>query len=101
VDDDTMRPQDAPQPVSVPTRRGTTAQWLNSGLILRKGEGGRDLDTGVFKYGDGIHTWPELPVAYATLAQIEKAMGDLGLGGVDLPEDDWPDLTVLAEVAMT
>lgn len=41
-------------------RRDTAENWNKSTLILREGEPACAYDTGVFKLGDGVHTWNEL-----------------------------------------
>ena len=41
-------------------RRGTTAEWLSIGTVLREGEIGIESDTQRVKLGDGTHAWTEL-----------------------------------------
>lgn len=42
-------------------RRGTDSQWTSVNPILAQGEPGYDLDTHIFKIGDGITHWNDLP----------------------------------------
>lgn len=54
-------------------RNDTAARWstLDASLtVLYKGEMGIEIDTGKFKFGDGIHTWNELEYASAKPAVI-------------------------------
>lgn len=54
-------------------RNDTAARWstLDPSLtVLYKGEMGIEIDTGKFKFGDGIHTWNELEYASAKPAVI-------------------------------
>lgn len=67
-------------------RRATAAEWNVSSYVLAAGEIGISTDTGVFKWGDGVNTWSDLPVAfegvYLPLAGT-AANSDL-LGGVSV-----------------
>lgn len=49
-------------------RRGTTAEWEASDVVLGDGEIGFDTDTKQMKIGDGVSTWTELPYLYELLA---------------------------------
>jgi hypothetical protein len=42
-------------------RRGTDAQWAEADPVLRSGEPGYVLDTGLYKIGDGVTPWNNLP----------------------------------------
>lgn len=42
-------------------RRGPSTEWTQDNPTLAEGEPGVELDTGMFKIGDGVHTWNELP----------------------------------------
>ena len=44
-------------------RRGTTAEWAASDIILAEGELGMDLDLHIFKIGNGGDPWSTLPVS--------------------------------------
>lgn len=71
-------------------RRATATEWAASTLVMLQGEVGRDTTNNVVKFGDGVHMWPELPLA---ATPVQPSTGQ----PVD---DDWPDLTVLARSAM-
>lgn len=47
-------------------RRGTAAQWTAANPILAEGELGLELDTNLFKVGNGTTAWNSL--AYGALA---------------------------------
>lgn len=55
-----MRVVAQPRVTGVPPRYATTADWEASPLILLPGEEGVAWDTGIRKYGDGVHRWSEL-----------------------------------------
>lgn len=42
-------------------RRGLAAEWEKANPILLEGEPGYAVDTNVYKIGDGVHQWMELP----------------------------------------
>ncbi len=42
-------------------RHGTAAEWAAADPVLADGEPGFELDTGVFKVGDGVTAWSSLP----------------------------------------
>lgn len=46
--------------VRIQFRRGTSTAWTAADTLLAEGELGLELDTGMFKVGDGVHTWNEL-----------------------------------------
>lgn len=67
-------------------RRATAAEWNVSNYVLAAGEIGVTTDTGVFKWGDGVNVWSDLPVAFeAVYLSLEgtAANSDL-LGGVSV-----------------
>lgn len=43
-------------------KRGESNVWATLNPILQSGEPGYEIDTGVFKIGNGIDKWSELPV---------------------------------------
>lgn len=79
----------APQLVGVAMRRATAETWAASELVMLKGEAGRDVTNLIVKYGDGVHVWRDLPVAFQA-----------GVSSTPTGDGDWPDLTLLAEAAM-
>ncbi len=46
---------------TIKLRRDTAADWVFTNPILSEGEPGYELDTNKLKFGDGVHTWTELP----------------------------------------
>jgi hypothetical protein len=46
--------------VQIQFRRGTAAEWAQSNPILAEAEMGIEIDTSLFKIGDGIRTWNQL-----------------------------------------
>jgi hypothetical protein len=91
-----------PRPVAVPRRVGTSVEWATAHLILSAGEAGVESDTGVEKYGDGVHRWCDLPVAvdpYDTQSGVDS--GALAAHIADpTPHpayDDIPSVVVLYE----
>jgi hypothetical protein len=81
----------APRPVAVPYRYATDEEWATTALVLRPGEAGVAVGSGLIKYGDGVHRWPELPVHYAP--------ADTGTSAPPAPSSG-VSLTLLAEAAM-
>lgn len=57
-------------------RNDTSANWLASSLILKKGEVGFDTDLHIFKVGDGTKTWKEITTSFVDLAAVQKAIND-------------------------
>lgn len=47
--------------VKVQFRRGTAAQWTSADPLLAEGEMGFELDTNLFKVGNGVDNWEDLP----------------------------------------
>lgn len=45
----------------IQNRRGTSTQWTTANPILASGEKGFEIDTGLFKMGDGVSSWNQLP----------------------------------------
>lgn len=72
-------------------RRGTQDDWATINPVLAAGELGIELDTGMFKIGDGILNWNGLP--YGGL------QGPRGLQGPEGPKGDLGDVTPAAEAA--
>lgn len=46
---------------TIKLRRGTSARWSTFDPRLAAGEPGYEIDTGLFKIGDGNSLWTELP----------------------------------------
>jgi hypothetical protein len=41
-------------------QRGSSSRWAELNPLLNGGEPGVEVDTGLFKIGDGVHTWNDL-----------------------------------------
>ena len=54
-------------------RRGTAAEWDASSYILAIGEIGYETDTNLFKFGNGVDLYPDLP--YATTGGAQGPTG--------------------------
>ena len=48
-------------PVQILFRRGMSTEWTSVNPILGQGELGLELDTSLYKIGDGVNTWNDLP----------------------------------------
>jgi len=55
-------------------RRGTAQEWIDKDPLLDSGEPGFEIDTGLYKIGDGVHYWSELQ--YANQATSPLILGD-------------------------
>jgi hypothetical protein len=44
-------------------RRGLADRWVERNPVLADGEPGYETDTGLFKIGDGVSNWTDLPYA--------------------------------------
>jgi Major tropism determinant N-terminal domain len=75
--------------VSIPIlfRRGTALEGVTKNPILREGEGAFEIDTGLFRIGDGETHYVELPVFVTTdhvQSLVDAAMADAPGAAVDL-----------------
>ena len=62
-------------------RNGLLAEWEASSRILGKGELAWASDTGVFKIGDGEHTWKDIPRIYKDFESVQSAI-DTAVAGL-------------------
>ncbi|MCR6700856.1 MAG: hypothetical protein NVV68_06790 [Dokdonella sp.] len=85
-------------------RRGTAAEWTVSNPVLAQGELGIELDTSLFKVGDGVTAWGSLAygglegpqgASGATIAAVRTVFGSSGA----LMEGDEGALIVCDEAA--
>ena len=53
-------------------KRGTSDVWAQLNPILRQGEPGIELDTGIFKVGDGVTEWLDLKAINSSSIDEEK-----------------------------
>ena len=54
-------------------RRGFSSEWSEINPVLNDGEIGVEKDTGLFKLGDGFHSWAQLDY-YLPAAAIQQAI---------------------------
>ena len=62
-------------------RNGLSAEWEASSRILGKGELAWASDTGVFKIGDGEHTWKQITRTYKDFESVQSAI-DTAVAGL-------------------
>ena len=75
--------------VQIQLRRGTAAQWTAANPELSEGEIGIELDTGLFKVGDGVQAWTALP--YGGIQGPQGVAGVDGEEGAQGPKGDTGD----------
>ena len=46
--------------IKVQFRRGLASEWVSSNPVLDEGELGLELDTEIYKIGDGVSVWNSL-----------------------------------------
>ena len=67
-------------------KRAESYVWETLNPVLRQGEPGYDLDTGIFKIGDGVTEWLDLkainssPVEEEKVNELENIIGKPGEG---------------------
>ena len=68
----------------IAVRRGTAAEWTAVNPVLAAGEPGLEIDTGIFKVGDGQTPWLSLaPISSAPGVILGGSGGGGGGGGAD------------------
>lgn len=55
-------------------RNDVTASWADSTLVLEKGEVGIDTEKGIFKIGDGEHTFSQITKYFTSFDEVMKAI---------------------------
>lgn len=78
-------------------RRGSTAEWVSEDPILHSGEPGLDLDALLFKVGDGITRWVDLP--YYGEVGAQGPQGPTGATGAQGPSGT-PDVWVPSDYGL-
>ncbi len=73
----------------------TAANWADSNLVLLAGEIAVESDTGKFKFGDGEHSFKDLPYAGIDQAQLDAIEDNYTKL---TPADDVTDATALASI---
>ena len=57
-------------------RRGTSAQWATSTIVLATAELGLDTTLNKLKVGNGLYTWPNLPFINVLPSEIAELSQD-------------------------
>ncbi len=55
-------------------RNDVTASWADSTLVLKEGEVGIDTEKGIFKIGDGEHTFSQITKYFTSFDEVMKAI---------------------------
>lgn len=59
-------------------RRGTAAEWAAQNPVLGDGEIGVERDSSIFKVGDGVTPWADLPPRFAPYVHTHGDKSDVG-----------------------
>ena len=62
-------------PVHIQIRRGSAAEWTAANTILAEGEMGLELDTGYYKFGNGINNWNDLSYSQVSPEIVQDIVG--------------------------
>ena len=72
--------------IQIQFRRGTAAEWTSVNPILAEGEMGIELNTDLFKIGNGVDPWNDLPYGglrgYAGSAGVAGSVGNIAVENV-------------------
>jgi hypothetical protein len=72
--------------IQIQFRRGTAAEWSSVNPILAEGEMGIELNTDLFKIGNGVDPWNDLPYGglrgYAGSAGVAGSVGNIAVENV-------------------
>lgn len=55
-------------------RRALSERWVSLNYVLRQGEPGYEIDTGLFKIGDGSSSWADLPYPFETDVNVPRVV---------------------------
>lgn len=75
--------------VTFKLRRGHSDEWMADNPVLSAGEPGLETDTGLFKIGDGVASWTNLPYYLneeTTQGLIQAAIDNAVIEGVEGPQ---------------
>lgn len=59
-------------------RRGTAAEWAAQNPVLGDGEIGVERDSSIFKVGNGVDAWADLPPRFAPYVHTHSDKSDVG-----------------------
>jgi len=62
-------------PVHIQMRRGSASEWTVSNTLLAEGEMGLELDTGYYKFGNGVNNWGDLSYSQVSAEVVEDIIG--------------------------
>lgn len=87
--------------VQIQLRRGTAAQWASANPVLADGEPAIETDTRVYKIGDGVTPWRDLPSV--SKADAEAMIDDLEvrLTGTFATKEDLSEVGTGDPIAVT
>lgn len=68
--------------VRIILKNDTAANWATSTLVLKKGELALESDTGKFKFGDGTHTFSQIPGYGGCIVSASADNGYINIDGV-------------------
>ena len=84
-------------------RRDTSTNWSNNNPVLSEGEPGYELDTGLYKLGNGITAWNDLPYSNAFRATVQEVPADSKLYGrikdVDAMDGRWEAIPEIPDIS--
>lgn len=79
-------------------RRDTAANWANNNPVLSEGEPGYEVDTGLFKLGDGVKAWNDLAYSNTFRAMVPEVTADGKLyartRAVDAIDGTWQEIII-------
>lgn len=83
-------------------RRDTSSNWFNNNPVLSEGEPGYELDTGLYKLGNGITTWNDLPYSNTFRTTVQEVPADGKLYGrikdVDAMDGRWEEIPEIPDI---
>lgn len=79
-------------------RRDTATNWANNNPVLSEGEPGYEVDTGLFKLGDGVKAWNDLAYSNTFRAMVPEVTADGKLyartRAVDAIDGTWQEIII-------
>lgn len=84
-------------------RRDTSINWSNNNPVLSEGEPGYELDTGLYKLGNGITAWNDLPYSNTFRTTVQEVPADGKLYGrikdVDAMDGRWEAIPEIPDIS--
>jgi hypothetical protein len=69
--------------VRISLRNDTSANWSSKNPILSKGEMGVEIDTGRFKFGDGVTAWLDIKKYGGVVVAGSSSNGNILIDGTE------------------